>query len=119
MPEELMFMIEEMLKDLTNEGDKSKSKSNEVASNVVVISDEPSLPGQLAPGIAHRILHVSDFSGDLAYLVVNQFLFTSCAIYLFVFNLSDNLDTQVDGSECAPLVVSKNLLMDNVLLIYK
>lgn len=105
-----MFMIEEMLKDLTNDTDKSRAKATETVSVAPVVSDvvldESSGAGLIAPGVAHRILHVSDFGGDMSYLVVNQFLFTSCAVYLFVFNLADSLDAQVDGSDCATLVVS-------------
>lgn len=89
-----MFLIEEKLKKGSGQG--TVATSGEAVS-------APAAPLQ-------RILHVSDLSGDLSCLVVNQLLFTSCAVYVFVFDLSHSLDAPVEGSECVEFVVSFNLL---------
>lgn len=103
-----MVIIEDLLKNISNEENASKVPSK------VVVSQK-------------HIVNLCDFSGNLLYLIVNQvnpsftnsysnqalllcqFFFTSCAIYLFVFNLSDDLESPMSASEYFPNIVS-NLL---------
>ncbi|UXI17726.1 exostosin-1 [Sarcoptes scabiei] len=80
IPEELMFMIEEQLKRVPNEI-KNENTFNrfEEHSSMDLIERK-------------NLINISDFDGDLMYLIINQFFFTNSAVYLLVINLADNLD---------------------------
>nr|XP_027202434.1 uncharacterized protein LOC113796366 [Dermatophagoides pteronyssinus] len=82
-----MLMIEEMLKAITNE---QKNPSSNTTSESSSTAKNPTNKNENRPKL---ILNIHDFSGNLLYLFINQFFFTSCAVYLFVFNLSDDIET--------------------------